>query len=295
MRTVKFVDRLAERLERAERLDAVSDRLGSLIRSVIRPGPVEDALSGTPSGHPLHPPLVVAPLGSWVLASVLDARADADSARTLVGLGCLAALPAAAAGATDWLSTQGAERRVGVAHALLNDAALSLYGASWLARRRGRSKAGAALSAVGLGVLLAAGWLGGHLVYAQGVGVDTTAFQQVPTAWTDAGDAAELPDEGELRQVTAAGVPLLVVKRGGVHVAMLDRCTHRGGPLSDGELTGDCVVCPWHGSAFVTSDGSVAAGPATRPQALVDLRVRDGRIEVRRDEPRTLRSNPVGV
>jgi nitrite reductase/ring-hydroxylating ferredoxin subunit len=54
-----------------------------------------------------------------------------------------------------------------------------------------------------------------------------------------------------------------------------------GGPLSEGKLEGDVVQCPWHGSRFNVTDGSVARGPATFPQPCFEVRVRDGKIEVR--------------
>ena len=58
-------------------------------------------------------------------------------------------------------------------------------------------------------------------------------------------------------------------------------CSHYGGPLDEGELAGSCVVCPWHGSRFRLSDGSVAAGPATVPQLSYDVRTVDDRLQVR--------------
>jgi nitrite reductase/ring-hydroxylating ferredoxin subunit/uncharacterized membrane protein len=294
MRNFQLLETLADRIERAEVLDRVADPIVSAARKVIKKGPVEDTLSGTPLGHPLHPLLVGVPIGAWVSSAVLDATGNTTAARRLVGFGCLAALPTAASGANDWSTTMGAERRLGLVHALLNDAALTTYWASWRARRRGRQTKGVALSLVGAGLLGAAGWLGGHLAYAQGVGVDTTAFQQVPQDWTDAGAESDVPASG-IGQLTAGGIPLLVCRHGDGLVAMLDRCTHRGGPLSEGEVSGDCVVCPWHGSRFSLADGSVRGGPASRPQPTLEARVRDGRIEVRRSEPRVLRKNPVGT
>ena len=44
-----------------------------------------------------------------------------------------------------------------------------------------------------------------------------------------------------------------------------DRCTHRGGPLSDGVLICGTVQCPWHGSQFDVHTGEVKCGPATDP------------------------------
>jgi nitrite reductase/ring-hydroxylating ferredoxin subunit/uncharacterized membrane protein len=294
MRTLRPLEEMAERIEASAALDPFAEKLSALLRKLTPRGPVEDVLSGTPVGHPLHPAIVAIPIGAWTSAGVFDLLGDEATARRLIAIGWISALPAAASGATDWLSTVGAERRVGLVHALLNDGAVTCYGLSWLARRRGARGRGVALSIAGAGLLATAGWLGGHLAYAQGVGVDTTAFQQLPQEWTDAGAEAELPAEGGVARFTAAGIPLLVTRRRGAVIAMAGRCTHRGGPLPDGHVEDGCIVCPWHESAFSLDDGTVRSGPATRPQPVFDARLRDGRLEVRRRESRSLRTNPVG-
>jgi nitrite reductase/ring-hydroxylating ferredoxin subunit len=51
--------------------------------------------------------------------------------------------------------------------------------------------------------------------------------------------------------------------------------------LHEGDIDGLGVTCPWHGSRFDLTDGSVRRGPATAPQPTYDARVRDGRIEIR--------------
>lgn len=43
------------------------------------------------------------------------------------------------------------------------------------------------------------------------------------------------------------------------------KCTHRGGPLSEGKLDGSTVTCPWHGTQFNVCTGAVMLGPATEP------------------------------
>jgi nitrite reductase/ring-hydroxylating ferredoxin subunit/uncharacterized membrane protein len=282
MRTSQPLDRIVDRIASAHQLDGVADAVSGVLRKVIRPGPVEDLLTGVPAGHPMHPALVAVPLGAWVSSSALDLLGQGDGARTLTALGCVTALPAAVSGATDWLSTSGGARRVGLVHAALNYSALAVYGLSWRARHRGRRMRGVALSGAGAGLIAASGWLGAHLVYAQGVGVDTTVFEQLPEEWTDAGAEGDLAGDGGAARLEAAGVALLVTRQGDRLIAMADRCTHRGGPLHEGELADGCVTCPWHGSTFALQDGSVRSGPAVRPQPTLEARIRDGRVEVRR-------------
>ncbi len=125
------------------------------------------------------------------------------------------------------------------------------------------------------------------------MGVDTTAFQSYPDDWVDAIGDDEVRD-GELTHAEVAGVPVLFTRRHGSLVAMADRCTHRGAPLHEGEVRDGCVVCPWHASAFDLDTGDVASGPAVRPQPMLQTRVQNGRVHVRRDEERTLRTNPAG-
>lgn len=294
-RSAAALDSLVARLEGRKSLDGLADQLA-------KPGshlgqPVKDGLSGTPLGHPLHPVLVALPIGAWLTASALDAlgrKSDRNAAQRAVGLGILAALPTAASGYSDWVDTSGGERRVGVVHALLNYGAVGIYSASWIARRAGRHRLGVVLSGAGAATLTVSGWLGGHLAYATGVGVDTTAFQHQPQEWVDAGPAEGLTEQVPTQR-TANGLPLFVVRVRGQILVLADRCTHRGAPLSEGELTDGCITCPWHGSKFDVVTGAVVRGPATRPQPVYQSREIDGRLQIRRiDEHRSLRTEPVG-
>jgi nitrite reductase/ring-hydroxylating ferredoxin subunit/uncharacterized membrane protein len=291
----RLLDKVADTIERTEALDKPSEALAAVWNKVLSPQPVVEVLSGTPIGHPLHPLLVTVPIGAWSSALVFDLVGDEDGARRLTGLGVLAAAPTAIAGWSDWRYTTGGERRVGLVHAVSNGAAVAAYGASWLARRRGNKVSGIVWSAVGGSLLGFGGWLGGHLSYALGVGVDTTAFQHAADDWTEVLPADQV-QAGSLTGADVAGVPLVLTRDpGGRVVALADRCTHRGAPLHEGELSDGCIVCPWHSSAFEL-DGGVARGPAQRPQAAYEVEERDGRIWVRRaDETHGLRTNPVGV
>jgi nitrite reductase/ring-hydroxylating ferredoxin subunit len=73
---------------------------------------------------------------------------------------------------------------------------------------------------------------------------------------------------------------VLVARVSGEIHAISNRCSHRGGPLDEGELADGCVTCPWHGSVFRLADGSVERGPAAYPQPAWRVRVRDGVIEL---------------
>ena len=119
----------------------------------------------------------------------------------------------------------------------------------------------------------AAGWLGGHLTYALGVGVDTTAFQSLPTDWTDAAELSAIGDQP--LGVDVGGVPVVLFRTAGGIAALAGRCTHRGGPLHEGQVSDGCISCPWHGSRFA-ADGAVRSGPATRPQPRLDTRAVNG-------------------
>ncbi|WP_375488577.1 Rieske 2Fe-2S domain-containing protein [uncultured Jatrophihabitans sp.] len=295
MRTSRLAESIVDRIENAQGLDGLAATLNSSIGKLIPSGPVEDVLSGTPIGHPAHPALVALPIGAWSSAIAMDLAGEDDAARRLIGLGVVTAVPAAATGASDWLTVDGAERRVGLVHALLNYGAISLYGLSWLARGRGRRGLGIGLSAAGTAVVSAAGWLGGHMSYAQGVGVDTTVFETLPEEWTHLCAVDDLPTEGTLGRQNVDGVPILVTRRGDDVVALTDRCTHRGAPLDEGEIKDGCVVCPWHASVFSLDDGEVRSGPATRPQTRLESRIDNGRVQVRRRAPRTLPARSAGA
>lgn len=283
------LERISAVLEQSSSLDRLAGPVAGFWSSVLRPPVVRDAASGTALGHPLHPAAVLAPAGAFLSSAVLDAWGEPTAARRLVGVGVLTAAPAAVAGWSDWADTEGAERRVGLVHAATNALGIAAYGMSWLQRRRGRR--GRAAGAVGLSLIGLGGWLGGHLAYALGVGVDTTAFRSGPTEWTPVARPADITDG--LHEVGAGDVTLVLTRAGGRLVALENRCTHRGGGLADGSLVDGCVECPWHGSRFDLTTGAVRRGPATRPQPAYEVREVDGRVEVRRAEERSLRTNPV--
>ena len=223
-------------------------------------------------------------VGAWTSSFLLDLfggeRSRAGSDR-LVLLGALSALPTATTGLSDLADvTSQEERAVGALHAIGNLTALACYGLAYVARRRGRRGSGLVLSAAGLGVASGAGFLGGHLAYRLGVGVDQTTFERGPKAWTAVLPDAELA-EGKAKRVAVGTTNLMLYRGAGRIWCLANRCTHRGGPLHKGRIEEGRVRCPWHLSEFRLEDGSVVRGPATAPQPVYEARVNDGQIEVR--------------
>jgi nitrite reductase/ring-hydroxylating ferredoxin subunit/uncharacterized membrane protein len=275
---------VAERLERVEALDAVAEPLQKAVRTLVpEDSRLKDLLSGTWLGHPVHPPLTDVVVGAWTSALVLDLLGGSETeqaADRLVGVGILAALPTAASGLSDWAELRDGTRRVGVAHALGNTTALTLHTLSWLSRRRGERTRGVALSALGYAVASFSAWLGGHLSFGKGVGVNQTAFESPPREWTPVLDASAL-EQGRLVGAQAGTLGVLLVRENEQVYALADRCSHRGCALHEGELHDGTVTCPCHGSTFRLADGSIVKGPATAPQPTYETRTENGRIEIR--------------
>ncbi len=248
------------------------------------PAPIKDGLYGVWLGHPLHPAVVLLPIGCWTSSLLLDAAGMEEAADLTLKVGTVSALAAAATGAAQWQDTQNLDhpRRVGTLHAILNTVAAGLYGASWVCRDKGARPAGIALSTTGFAIASFSAWLGGDLAYDLGIGVDRTAFERSLPNWTDVLAETDLPDKTPKR-VTAADVPVLLYRHDGEVFAISATCTHLGGPLDEGEIdAASCTVtCPWHQSVFRLEDGSVVHGPASVPQAAYETRTQGGQIEIR--------------
>lgn len=277
---------LSGKLERAAVLDPVVGVATGVVNTVLPRGKVKDGLHGRWLGHPLHPLLVAVPIGMWSGALLLDLTggpASRVAARRLVGAGVLMVAPSAASGLADWseLGAFDKPKRVGLVHALANVTTTVLFGVSWLARRNEDQERGRMLALAGTAGLVVGGYLGGHLAYSQGVGVNRNADEQKePTGWTDAAAASDV-GEGQLHHVDIDGQAVVLARTGGELFAMGATCSHYGASLAEGELADDgCLVCPWHGSRFRLRDGSVAQGPATAPQLSYLVRTRGERVEV---------------
>ena len=84
--------------------------------------------------------------------------------------------------------------------------------------------------------------------------------------------------------VEAAGQRVAVFNAGGKYWAIEDTCPHRGGPLSEGMLAEDEVICPWHGSRFNVKTGAVLTPPAQRNVKSFPVRIVGTDVEVEIEE-----------
>ena len=147
-------------------------------------------------GHPIHPMLVVFPLGLLGMAVVFDGIAIAMSngywseiALWMIVAGVISGLLAAPFGLIDWLAIPAGTRakRIGALHGVGNVVVLLIFAASaWLRWPSPQTPPTAALilSLGGLVLALMTGWLGGELVDRLGVGVDEGAHVDAPSSLT---------------------------------------------------------------------------------------------------------------
>lgn len=143
-------------------------------------------------GHPVHPMIIVFPLGLLGGALIFDIihLYDRDGGWAtisyyLIPVGLVTGVLAALTGFIEWLGIPSDTRakRVGIFHALTNSAMMALFAVSWWLRSDAPgdpapidmafSFAGGALSALG-------GWFGGELIYRMGMGVDADANLNAP-------------------------------------------------------------------------------------------------------------------
>jgi nitrite reductase/ring-hydroxylating ferredoxin subunit/uncharacterized membrane protein len=255
-------------------------------------------LNGTWLGEPLHVVLTDVPIGAWTVAMVFDALEMINSrhefavaADTSVAIGLAGAAGAAITGVTDWSDVDPPARRLGLIHGLLNVGATALFATSLIMRKKKARNEGRAFSALGYALMSFSAHLGGKMVYEHRVGVDRTAGEKFPEKFTAVLPESKLPDNTPTRAMYQ-GVPILLVRRGERLFAMAETCSHFSGPLSEGKLDGDSIECPYHASRFALEDGRVLNGPAVHPQPCLEVRVRDGQIEVRK--PRSSGTNVLG-
>jgi len=262
----------------------------AVYRGLGSPGKLlQDFLNGSWLGHSLHPVLTDVVVGGATMVIFLDilriffgVDALEDATTWTLGLTVLAGVGTILTGLTDFKDTAtGDERNVAGLHGVINIVAIVIFFISLLQRLGGAHVAAFWVSLIAYLIISVGAYIGGHVVFKYGYMVNHNAFARGRRAkdFTPIMAAAELP-EATPTKASLGPTTLVVVRRGDVVYALKETCSHAGGPLSEGELRDDTIVCPWHASAFRLSDGAVRHGPATTRQVAYRARINAGQVEV---------------
>lgn len=266
-------------------------------------------LQGKPFGHPLHPALVHLPIGLFVFSVLLDVAsylvADGNplvrGAFYAILFGVVAALVAAVPGLVDWseIRADHPARKTATTHMQLNLAMVAIFAIDLLLRFNQLAAPATPpllflLSLLGVAILAVSGYLGGMLVYDDGIAVgrhrrqtDTPRETIVASGAKEGGDGfVAVADtgslgDGETLRVEVHGTVMTIARVSGEWFAFQEFCTHRFGPLSEGRLVDGEIECPWHRSRFDMRSGKVTQGPAKLDLKTFDVAVRDGTVMVR--------------
>jgi uncharacterized membrane protein/nitrite reductase/ring-hydroxylating ferredoxin subunit len=266
---------------------------------------VRNFLQGRPFGHPIHTAIIHFPIGLFVLSVLFDLSTHIINPSTplvtgsyyALGIAILAALLAAITGFADWLDIRMDHPGKGMAnlHMFLNLIAVILFATSWVLRIdhleiEQTPVAAMLISIAGLGLLSVSGYLGGRLVYEQGISVGRhrrktdTPKVTLQLSQTEAQDGLigivtiDEIGEKEILRAELDGNVMAIARIGDQFWAFQEFCTHRFGPLSEGTIHDFEVKCPWHQSCFDIRTGEVTQGPAKIELNTYPLVVKEGRL-----------------
>jgi nitrite reductase/ring-hydroxylating ferredoxin subunit/uncharacterized membrane protein len=267
---------------------------------------VKSLLQGKLFGHPVHPALAHFPIGLFLLSLLLDllgalsndpllVRAANYAMASGLGMALIAAIP----GLVDYIDIRQDHpaKKVGTLHLVLNLVAVVLFVINlWLRSQMAEGEITPALplllSVVGVGIILYSGYLGGGMVYNDGIAVgrhrreaetpDKTIRVKADRSdgYAVVGPLETLKDGSSLRAEINGHVMAIVRMKDQVY-AFQEFCTHRFGPLSEGSIHGENVECPWHGSCFDMRTGKVTQGPAKVDLKTYEVKIDNGQIMVR--------------
>lgn len=102
----------------------------------------------------------------------------------------------------------------------------------------------------------------------------------------------EIPP-GRIKAADVGGERVAVANVDGRFYAFADECTHDGGPLSEGELEGEVVTCPWHFSKFNVRTGEIVESPADEVACVYEIQIEGNAILVGGEK--SVRSHPEGA
>src|SRR5881275_2750975 len=272
---------------------------------------LKDFLEGKPLQHPLHPMLVHFPIGLFLLSLLLDLASLAfpsvpnlvrDSFYAML-LGVITALMAAVPGFVDYtdIRSDHPAKRTATTHLTLNLIVVALYGINLGVRSSSLvdpkiQMVPLILSFIGITLLSVSGYLGGRLIYDDGIGVgrhkrrtptpENTLHLSATNVAND-GELAFVPipeadrlGERETLRVEIDGQVITIAKIDQGFYAFQEFCTHRFGPLSEGTFKDFNVQCPWHNSCFDVRTGKVTQGPAKVDLKTFTIEIRDGKVAV---------------
>lgn len=97
--------------------------------------------------------------------------------------------------------------------------------------------------------------------------------------WISAAHINDIPN-GTWQTVEMDNFSFLVININNQFYAIENLCTHDGGPLSDGQLEGEEIVCSRHGAKFCVKNGAVTAPPAYEDIRTFPVKVENGIIKI---------------
>ena len=90
---------------------------------------------------------------------------------------------------------------------------------------------------------------------------------------------ADLPEEGEAKEIILGDKVICLANVNGTISAMDNVCLHRGGPLGQGMIEGDKLICPWHGWQYDPKTGQAVHNPNARV-AVYPIKIEGGDVMV---------------
>ncbi len=97
--------------------------------------------------------------------------------------------------------------------------------------------------------------------------------------WLDIMRASELPLNTR-KAIVVSGTPILILNYENTYYAIRNQCTHQDLPLSEGEVEGGIITCPFHGAQFCLKTGEVKAPPAFEDIETYPIRVHQDMLQI---------------